>query len=421
MILITINYIQILFVNKPTAASIEAYEKFTPGICAELHNQKEELKGYSIFHINSTANGGGIAELLRSQVPLERSLGIDSRWFAMTAPADFFRVTKKIHNLLQGARHDPLSEEDIRTYRDINRALGHELGELMRECPADVVFIHDPQPLFAAEYIHSSIPFILRVHIDLSRPDPDTLELLRASVLRYRAVVFSHPSFIPPWLTAPDASRIIMPAIDPFTDKNRTLGDSPALAASAGIDMGKPRIAQVSRFDQWKDPIGVIEAYLHARESIFGLQLVLAGSHAGDDPEGVLVYEAARRFAGGDPRIIFYTEQNDVIINAIRTESDIIVQKSIREGFGLTVTEAMWKEKAVIGGDTAGIRSQIADGENGFIVSSPSDAAAAIVRLWEDNSLRQKIGKRARETVLASYLMPRYIRDHIAFYQDVIR
>ena len=411
---------KILFEIKPTAAPIEEYETFAPDACLALYNEKPAIAGYTVLHISSTANGGGVAELLRSQVPLERSLGIDARWFVMGAPADFFRATKKIHNLLQGAHHDPLSVEEMRLYEDTNRALGHELNELLGE-GADAVFIHDPHPLHSIEYIDRAIPSFLRIHIDLSRPDPEMIEFLRASILKYTAVVFSHTSFVPSWLTAPGAARIIMPAIDPFTDKNRPLGDSAALAASVGVDMGKPRITQVSRFDQWKDPTGVIEAYLHAREFVPGLQLILAGSHADDDPEGVSVYEAARRFASRDPRIIFYTEQNDLVINAIRTESDIVIQKSIREGFGLTVTEAMWKGKAVIGGDTAGIRSQITDGENGFIASSPSDAASAIVRLYDDPLLRREIGAQARKTVLSSFLMPRFISDHVVLYREVAR
>lgn len=405
-------------IRLPTAP-LEAYDTISPGTSASLRARARPIRGFRILHLNSTANGGGVAELLRSQVPLERALGLDSRWFVMAAEPEFFRVTKKIHNLLQGAPHAPLSDEEKRLYKDTGRAVGAGLEELFRTFPARIVFIHDYQPLFAIDSIKAHVVPLLRIHADLSRPHSETLDFLRDKIMSYRGVIFSHTAFVPSWLEGRDAVRIILPAIDPFTEKNRPIENTKEMASSIGIDPEKPCITQISRFDHWKDPIGVIKTYVRARKKIPDLQLVLAGSHASDDPEGETVYREARRFADGKRGIIFYTEQNDAMINAIRTVSAVVIQKSIREGFGLTVTEAMWKEKAVVGGDTAGIRSQIIDGESGFIVSTPAAAAAATVRLFMDPALREAMGKNARRTVLDRFLMPRYIEEHLTLYADM--
>jgi len=402
-----------------TSAPLDGYERFSPGIGERLREYAAPVQRIKILHINSSSQGGGVAELLQSQVPLERALGLDSRWYVMSAQQDFFWVTKKMHNLLQGAPSASLSDEEKRLYEDTGRAVGKGLEELFRTFPADIVFIHDYQPLFAIDSIRSRSVPLLRIHGDLSRPHSETLDFLRDKIMSYRGVVFSHAAFVPSWLEGRNGVRIILPAIDPFTEKNRPIENAEELARSIGIDLKKPCITQISRFDPWKDPIGVIEAYFLARKIIPDLQLVLAGSHASDDPEGETMYREARRFAGADPGIIFYAEQNDVMVNAIRTVSAVIIQKSIREGFGLTVTEAMWKEKAVVGGNAAGIRAQITDGKNGFLVSSPADAARVVVTLMGDPALRATIGKNARRTVIERFLMTRYIEEHLAFYADM--
>lgn len=410
---------EILTQMHPRATSLRAYDEIAPGTFDALQEWAGVLRGLRVIHINSTQIGGGVAELLRSQVPLERELGLDSRWYVMSARPEFFRVTKTIHNLLQGARLASLADEEKRLYADTGRAVGARLEELIQTFPAEIVFIHDYQPLFAIDSIRGRAATLLRVHVDLSGPHPETLTFLRDKIMSCRGTVFSHASFVPSWLEGRGTARIILPAIDPFTEKNRSMENAEGLASSIGIDPKKPCITQISRFDPWKDPIGVIETYMRARKKVPDLQLVLAGSHASDDPEGETVYREARRFAGKDPGIIFYTEQNDAMVNAIRTISAVVIQKSIREGFGLTVTEAMWKEKAVVGGDAVGIRAQITDGENGFLVSSPAEAARVVIRLINDPALSRTMGKNAHRTVIERFLMPRYILEHVRLYSEV--
>ncbi|MBI2640277.1 MAG: glycosyltransferase [Candidatus Sungbacteria bacterium] len=401
--------------------TISDYRVFTPRLVEEVARLARRLGTLSVLHINSTLSGGGVAELLRSQVPLERSLGIISRWFFISAPRDFFKVTKKLHNLLQG-KPGMLAKEEQQTYKRAARDLAGSLRGILRKAASTktVVILHDPQTLPLINAIPREIPVIVRLHIDLSSPNRRALRFIHPLLRKARYVVISHRAYHL-WRDERLKIRVMAPAIDPFTAKNRELSPPRALRIlfDNGLNINKPILAQVSRFDPWKDPLGAIKTYGLAKNKIPALQLILAGKYAADDPEGAAIFEAVSKHARGDPDIFLFTEHDDTFINAVQRASDVILQKSLREGFGLTVTEAMWKGKAVVGGKTAGIGLQIRNGKNGFFASSPEEAARAVVHLLRDERLRTKIGKAARETVRREFLFARLMRDHLKLYQEV--
>ena len=362
-----------------------------------LAAKAEPLGGLAVEQINSTKQGGGVAEILRSLTPMLTGLGIRTHWVALAGSPSFFDVTKKIHNLLQGAEGD-LTDAEWILYLD-TVAENASIIDIRH----DVVFVHDPQvlPLVRNRANHR------RRWIWRNRTVWDRL---RPMVELYDDVVFTLPEYGQP-LTP--RQHFVMPAIDPFTIKNQPLaqGDIDTVLAHYGIPRDLPIVTQVSRFDPWKDPFGVIEAARKAREEV-DFTLVLLGNMATDDPEGARLYEAL--VAEADERTLILPEGNDqLLVNAIQSTADIVLQKSTREGFGLTVTEAMWKGRPVIAGNVGGIRHQIADGENGLLVNSPDEAAAAIVRLLADPALARRLGDAARETVREKFLFTRLLEDHL--------
>ena len=383
----------------------------------------KSLSNRRIIHINATAVGGGVAEILQSFIPLLKNLGLDIDWYTISAPPSFFEITKQIHNGLQGKK-SKLKKKDLKFYLSVNQ----KLAEKLRNIKFDLAVIHDPQPLAMIDFWHPSF-MISRIHIDLSTPDKQLLAFFLPYLNKYEKIVFSLKEFIPKKISK-DKVVIIPPAIDPFTIKNQAYSFKKArkILASLGLDPKRPIIAQVSRFDPWKDPIGVIRAYQLAKKKIPDLQLILIGLFlAADDPEAVQIFEQVKQKAQGDPDIFLFSDPrklkgltNDEAVNAIQSGSDIILQKSIREGFGLVVTEAMWKGKAVIGGNAAGIKFQIKDGQNGFIVKSPQETAKRIINLFANSDKLSKIGKKAKESVQRHFLITRLIRDHLELYRQVL-
>jgi len=369
---------------------VEDYEQFVGAeTVARVMQKASPLQGLSVAHVNSTYYGGGVAELLGSLTLLMNSVGIKTEWRVIQGSPDFFSVTKKMHNALQGGEIN-LSELKMQIYESVvyENAVRNHLDH-------DRVIIHDPQPLPMINHYQKKGPWIWRCHVDLTDPNRELWSYLAPFVEKYDAVIVTLEEYA---LNLETPQVFFMPAIDPFSIKNRELSEAERQQRLDYYDIPTdlPLVVQVSRFDRWKDPKGVIEAFKLAREEV-DVTLVLLGNVATDDPEGEEVYQSLleRR----DDRIIILARQDTALVNALQSRAAVVLQKSIREGFGLTVTEAMWKGTPVIGGDVGGIRYQIEDGVNGFLVSSVEEAAQRIVELIKDEQLRGRIGQKARETV----------------------
>ncbi|MBE0597233.1 MAG: glycosyltransferase, partial [Desulfuromonadales bacterium] len=354
---------------------------------------------------------GGVAEILQKLIPFKQALGIDARWETISGDPPFYQCTRAFHNALQGVVQEP-PPELLRVYEATNAANAERLRGLLEE--ADFVFIHDPQPAaLLAHFPNRQGKWIWRCHIDGSRPHPPVWDYLRQWLVGYDASIFSLPQFAQP---LPHPQYIIAPSIDPLSEKNRQLPDEEvqALDQQFGFDPVVPLVLQVSRFDRFKDPVGVIEAYRLARK-LTPVQLVLAGGGASDDPEGEAVLREVRAAAGDDPQVhvLLLPSSSHRTINALQRRAAIVLQKSLREGFGLTVAEAMWKGKPVIGGDTGGIRLQVFDHYTGFLVRTPEGAALRIRYLLHRHDLRQEMGERARRFTWENYLLTRHLREYL--------
>ncbi len=380
---------------------------------SQLKRLAEPLRGLRVVNVNSTKEGGGVAEILNRTVPLMNELGLDVRWEIIQGDAQFFRATKAIHNSLQGDRIT-ISRDDLDHYVEVNRRHGDKI-----DFDADVVVIHDPQPAALIENKNAGQHWVWRCHIDIARPWRDTWEFLRKYVERYECSIFSMAKFSQ---NLPHPQYIIAPAIDPLSDKNRDMLDAEAreIVESLGVNTDKPLIVQVSRFDRFKDPIGVIRAFQIARR-FNDCTLVLAGGGATDDPEGEEVYRQVLAESEGDPDIHVLMLPPDAhrIINAIQAAATIIVQKSTKEGFGLTVTEGMWKGKPVIGGAVGGITTQIFDYLTGFLVHSVEGAAYRMRYVLNRPEMMKKIGKNAKEFVRTNYLITRNVRDYLILFHSI--
>jgi trehalose synthase len=376
---------------------LEDYEPYIGGKMIErLRAKTKPWRGARVAHINSTFYGGGVAELLSSLTLLMSDAGLATEWRAILGRPDYFNVTKKIHNALQGAKID-LTEFKMQIYEQV--AYENSFRNILDH---DFVMIHDPQPLPLITHYKKHGPWIWRCHLDLSNPDQRLWRYLKSFIERYDAVVLSLPEYAQK-LQTPEI--FFPPTIDPFTTKNKDLSDSEIneRLAHYKIPTDLPLVVQISRFDRWKDPEGVIEAFKLARREV-DCTLVLLGDVATDDPEGEEVYRSLLDCR--EERIVILSAQDSALVNALQRRAAVVLQKSIREGFGLTVTEAMWKGAAVIGGNVGGIRHQIEDGVNGFLVSSVAQAAERIVQLLKNEKLRRKIGAAARETVRRKFLLP---------------
>lgn len=388
---------------------IEAYREIvSQHVLDELYRLADALNGRTLQHINSTRNGGGVAEILHRLLPLTESLGIRTTWDVISGAPEFFEVTKAFHNTLQGSDQE-LAHEDFDLYLHYNRENARRL-----RLSADVVMVHDPQPAYLIEYCRrEGAQAVWRCHIDVSHPNERVWRFLRRAVCRYQAAIFHVPQFAQ---DLPIPQFLIAPSIDPLSDKNRELSDAEitAITDRFGIDRKRPLLVQVSRFDRFKDPLGVITAYRLVRQT-FDCQLVLAGGSAADDPEGAQVLAEVREAAAGDPNI-FVLElppDSNIEINALQRAATVILQKSTREGFGLTVSEGLWKGKPVIGGAVGGIPTQIVHGVNGFLVHSPEGAAFRLRYLLSHPRAAEHMGIAGREQVRRNFLITRHVRDYL--------
>ena len=382
--------------------SVEDYEPLVGAEAVErLLRKVEALRDLHVVNVNSTYYGGGVAEILSSLTLLMNASGIKTGWRVIEGRPDFFSITKKMHNALQGADIN-LTGLKMQIYEEVayeNSARLH--------LDHDVVIVHDPQPLPLIQHFRKKAPWVWRCHADLSHPNPNVWAYLAPLVERYDAVVLSLPEYAQNLGTP---QRFIMPAINPFSSTNKELSDAEIADRFAhySIPTDLPLVVQVSRFDKWKDPQGVIDAFRIARRHV-DCTLVLVGNVATDDPEGQEMFVSLCKCA--EDRIRILSVQDTALINALQRRAAVVLQKSIREGFGLTVTEAMWKGAAVIGGNVGGIKHQIEDGVSGFLVNNVEEAAARIVALVKDPVLRERLGRNARETVRRRFLMTRLMED----------
>jgi trehalose synthase len=383
---------------------LEDYEPYIgPAAVERILRKGEALRDFHVVHVNSTYYGGGVAELLGSLSLLMNQMGLRAGWRIIQGSPDFFSITKKMHNALQGGSIN-LSEMKKAIYEHVVRE-----NALRNHLDQDMIIIHDPQPLPLITHYKKRCPWVWTCHVDLSTPNADLWSYLVPFVEQYDAVILSLREYERK-LRVPQV--FFKPAIDPFSLKNRELEESEIdeRLAHYGIPVDLPLVVQVSRFDSWKDPAGVIEAFRIARKEV-DATLVLLGNVATDDPEGEEVYRDL--VAMREERILILSKEDSGLVNALQRRAAVVLQKSLREGFGLTVAEAMWKGTPVIGGNVGGIRHQVTDGVDGFLVSSVEEAASRIVTLLKDERLRREMGSRAREVVRKRFLMTRYLEQYL--------
>jgi trehalose synthase len=388
-------------------------------LIAEIRELAEPLQGDRVVHISATAFGGGVSEILYTLVPLMRDVGLDVSWQIIMGREEFFNATKLLHNSLQG---DPntLSPNQWELFDHYNKMNADSL-----EGEWDYVIVHDPQPvgMMRGAKNHGK-HWIWRCHIDLSEPNPDPIERLQPLISEYDASVWHMEQYVPAGLNGHGGVQIVPPAIDPLSPKNMALSadDASYVCDQFGIDVDRPLLTQVSRFDPWKDPMGVIDAYRIATKEVPELQLALVGSMATDDPEGWEFFQHTYEYAENDPDIKILNNLNNVgaiEVNAFQSQSDVLMQKSIREGFGLTVTEALWKGRPTVAGDVGGIPLQIVDGESGFLVSNPEQAAQRTVEILRDPGLGKYLGRAGKERARERFLTPRLLLDWMRIFTSL--
>jgi len=397
-----------------TAQEAGAYAEFAGEAQLErLHELAGRLRGLRLLHLNATPYGGAVAELLNSVVPLEKGLGLDVTWGVIVAEPAFYALTKRLHNALQGAPEFHVSEEEGAAYIRHNQMVAKAIAGNF-----DAVIVHDPQPAPTRSLTgDNGARWVWRVHIDLSAYNHEAWAFLSQFIGGFDAYVFTMEKFVPEPL---DGARVrcFAPAIDPLSPKNLVLpGDiADRIVRWLGVHLDRPLMTQVSRFDPWKDPLGVIDVYREVRAKHAGLQLALLGSMALDDPEGWSVYEQIRREVENDPEIHLgsnFTGISNMEVNAFQSRSDVVIQKSIREGFGLVVSETVWKGTPVVAGDTGGIPLQIADGEGGFLVRDEAEWAARIDYLLSNPEEARRIGQLGRDRIRANFLITRLVEDEL--------
>ena len=403
--------------------AIESYRGVAPDADLEqLRAATAELRGLRVLHLSATPYGGGVSELLRSTVPLLHDLGLVADWKIISGDNDFFEVTKKIHNGLQGADVE-LTPEDRRLYEETTRANAKALTS-----EYDVVFCHDPQPAAVLPFLAKrDSHWIWRCHIDTGQPNASVWDYCRGFLGEYDAAIFTMAEFAPPDLPVPKVD-IIPPAIDPLSPKNMALAESTTRQVLdwIGVALNHPLVTQVSRFDLWKDPAGVIEAYKLVKKEMPYLQLALVGSMALDDPEGWRIYQEIKEAGDADPMIHIFTNLTgvgNVEVNAFQRMSDVIIQKSIREGFGLVISEALWKGTPVVAGRAGGIPLQMSDGIDGvggILVESVEECATGILELLRDPDKGREMGAKGRERVREHFLLPRLLLNEVSLMREVL-
>ncbi len=383
-----------------------------------IFRQAHNLYGCRIIHINSTYTGGGVAEMLHSLVPLMNDAGLKADWRILRGSPDFFNITKKFHNALQG---DSINLSPIKKsiYEQVNEDFSR-----FAELNHDAVIIHDPQPLPLIRYYRKEQPWIWRGHIDLSEPNSVLWEYLKSFILRYDLVIVSSKDYQKTDL--PVDYRIFMPAIDPLSPKNVELSDRSIrrYMSKYNIPTDKPIISQISRFDKWKDPLGVLDVFKRVRARV-DCRLVLCGSMASDDPEGIKIYQAVEREVGRmlhKRDVTLLVAENNFLVNMLQRASAVVIQKSLREGFGLTVTEALWKARPVVASSVGGIPLQIQDGENGFLLDPEDNRgfAEAVLQCLRNPERAREVGLKGREFVRENFLITRLILDYLQLLGEMI-
>ncbi len=384
----------------------------------KIYQKARRLYGKTVVHVNSTYYGGGVAEILTGLVPLMNDVGIAAGWRMLRGTPDFFDITKKFHNALQGNSIN-LTDIKKKLYVQANEDFS-TYSHIAHNC----VIIHDPQPLPLIQFYPRKQPWVWRIHIDLSNPNKQLWEFLKSFILKYDVIIISSEDY-----RLKDTSveqRVIHPAIDPLSPKNMEIPEKviTKYLKKFNIPTDKPIVTQISRFDQFKDQEGLLDIYRMVRDQI-DCRLVLCGSMALDDPESQQYYERTRRKANNFVKnrdVILITSENNILVNAIQRISNVIVQKSIREGFGLTVTEALLKAKPVVASNVGGITLQITDGETGYLVD-PNDKetfAKRIVQILKDPSLARNLGKKAHEATKEKFLITRLLADYLDLLDDLI-
>jgi trehalose synthase len=390
------------------------------GLMDEIRRLAEPLAGKRVLELSATAFGGGVAEIQYTLVPLMQDAGLDVEWRIIRGAEEFFGVTKTIHNALQG-NPQGLSDEQREVYARYQELNAAEFDA----AEYDFVVVHDPQPLGVIEHAAAgAAKWIWRAHIDLSTPNREVLEFLLPSLRRYDAAIFHRAEYVPRTDGLP-LSVIWPPAIDPLAPKNMALSpeDASYIVDQFGIDVARPLVSQVSRFDPWKDPLGVIDAYRLVKERHPDLQLALVGSMAHDDPEGVDFYNQTVAYADGDRDVFILSNLNNVgsvEVNAFQVHSAAVIQKSIREGFGLTVSEALWKGRPTVAGNVGGIVAQITDGVTGWLVDSSEDCAAACLEILADPAAARLLALAGKEHVRRHFLTPRLLRDWLVLFNRLL-
>ncbi len=383
----------------------------------EVRGLATELEGLKVLHLSATAFGGGVAEILYTLVPLMRDVGIETEWQVMLGREEFYNATKVLHNALQG-NPSGLSPEQWQVFAEVNELNAKEI-----EGGWDVIVVHDPQPAAIRQHVpEKARAWIWRCHIDLSTPNPEAIEGIVPLVRDYDGAVFHLQEYVPQGLDG-KTIHIVPPAIDPLSPKNMAFSpeDAAYVCDQFGIDVDRPMLCQVSRFDPWKDPMGVIDAYRRVAEEVPSAQLALVGSMATDDPEGWEFFNQTMAYADGNPDIHILNNLNNVgaiEVNAFQSQSDVVIQKSTREGFGLTVSEALWKARPFIGGDVGGIPLQVEDGETGYLVSSAEECAQRSVAILQNPDLGKRLGRAGKEHVRQRFLTPRLLRDWLKIFRS---
>lgn len=390
-------------------------------IIYELSQMANVLKGVKIVHVNSTKIGGGVAEILSTMTNLTTALGIETHWEVINGSPDFFECTKQFHNALQGRKQIILNPHLLKVYEQMNAENAERLEPILRD--ADVVFVHDPQPAaLIRAFPDRKNKWIWRCHIDASNPHRAVWKFLRSFIMHYDASIFSLADFVQP---LPHLIFLIAPSIDPLKEKNIFLDQDEveSIYPRFGIDPHRPVILQVSRFDYFKDPLGVIHAYRLAKKFKHNIQLVLAGGGAPDDPEGEIMLKEVKAAAESDPdiHVLFLPADSHRTINALQRAADIVLQKSLKEGFGLTVTEALWKYKPVIGGNCGGIRFQVVNHHTGFLVETPEGAAERIRFLLQAPVISREMGEKGHRFVLDNFLITRHLRDYLTLVISLLK
>jgi trehalose synthase len=390
------------------------------GLMDEIRRLAESVCDLRVLHLSATAFGGGVAEIQYTLIPLMRDAGLDVEWRIIHGQEEFFNVTKVVHNSLQGDRRG-VTQEDREIFRRYNQLNAAQLDDT----DYDVIVVHDPQPVGVIDHFASSkAKWVWRCHIDVSEPNLDTLDFLAPSIACYDAIIFHLKQYVPARADLPPAF-IWPPAIDPLAPKNMALSreDAAYILDQFGIDVERPLLTQVSRYDPWKDPLGVIDAYRLVKREVPGIQLALVGSMAHDDPEGWDYYNRTVAYAGDDPDIYILSNLNNVgsvEVNAFQVFSSVVIQKSIREGFGLTVSEALWKGRPTVAGRVGGIVTQIRDGETGRLVSSSEECAEACLEALRDPAQAHARALRGKEDVRRMFLTPRLLRDWLVLYNHLL-